>query len=229
MPAESVTEMRTAVEPPKACLWSLPVEILLSILSHVEPQGLKCLRQTCKFLCSTSEPILFQIIVVVPHLDSLKAFVSLSEHPTIRKCVQRLIYDNRWGDFTSWVWESPHNDSQILDCDRDPISRSENNPVARLLDQLSNGALTKACMDVEIAYLSRAFSMLPSLSSLSFHESGMSGPRNFANIPNFYARLPEMGQFEGPRWDCLGYQNPPQGSWGVFSALPAISPPRCQC
>jgi hypothetical protein len=148
--------------------------------------------------------------------------VSLSEHPTIRKCVQRLIYDNRWGDFTSWIWELLHRDSDILDYNGNPVARRENNPVSRLLDRLPSGALTKDSMDVEIAYLSRAFSMLPSLSSLWFQESGVSTSRSFANVPGFYARFLEMGQFEGPRWDCLGYQNPPQGSWCVFSALPAM-------
>jgi hypothetical protein len=60
-------------------LLSLPAEILLSIFRQVNLRSLKCPHQSCKSFCPLIEPILFNTTVIVPHLDSLKALVSLSE------------------------------------------------------------------------------------------------------------------------------------------------------
>jgi len=148
------------------CLPSLPAEILVPIFRQVDLRSLKCLRQSCKSFCPLIEPILFHTTVVVPHIDSLKALVSLSEHPTLRHCVQRLIYDNRWGDFASLLRARHCKDYGILDWYGNTIAQKKDLQASGLLDQLSREALTKDSMDVEIAYLSQALSMLPSLSSL---------------------------------------------------------------
>lgn len=204
------------------CLLSLPAEILLSIFRQVDLRSLKCLRQSCKSFSPLVEPILFHTTVVVPHLDSLKALVSLSEHPTLRHCVQRLIYDNRWGNFASWLQDPYSQDYGMLDWYGNPIAPEKDPQVSGLLDQLSREALTKDSVDVEIAYLSRALSMLPSLSSLWCQEPDLCFRRDSTRIPSFYARVLTKGQFDAPRWDNLGYAEQPHGSWGAFSVLTAM-------
>lgn len=221
MPAVAEAHLRPAVEWPISRLLTLPVEIVIWIFRHVEFRDLKRLRLSCKFLCLLAEPILFHTIVVVPHLDSLQALVSLSEHPTIRTCVQIVFYDNRWGNFASWLSASP-GEHGMCGQTAPPTASMPVAPTFALLEQLSCGALTKESIDVEIAYLSRAFSMLPSLSGFGCLEPSVSGVQNSEPVPNFYARFLEMGRFEGPRWDRVGYQAPLQGSWGLFSLFSAM-------
>jgi hypothetical protein len=221
MAGSSEPKLPGTVESPLPGFLSLPVEILVSIFRHVARGDLKQLRLSCKFLCLITEPILFHTIVVVPHLDCLKALVSLSEHPTISKCVQIVFYDNRWGDFASWLWETPLK-HDIFGQNATPTALTRVLQPSPLLEQLSSGALRKDSTDVEIAYLSRAFSMLPSLSGLGCLEWPASDLTNSEPVPAFYTRFVKLGQFEGPRWDCLGYQEPTQGSWGVLSVLPAM-------
>jgi hypothetical protein len=201
------------------CLLSLPAEILLSIFRQVDLRSLKCLRQSCKSFCSLVEPILFHTTVVVPHLDSLKALVSLSEHSTLRHCVQRLIYDNRCDNFTPWLRDPYSQDYSMLDWYGNPIARKKDPQVSGLLDQLSREALTKDSVDIEIAYLSRALSMLPLLSSLWCQEPDLCFRGDSTRIPSFYARVLTKGQFDTPRWNNLGYAEQPHGSWGAFSVL----------
>lgn len=78
--------------------------------------------------------------------------MSLSEHPTLRHCVQRLIYDNRWGNFTSLLRGRYGKDYGILDWRGNTIARKKDLQASGLLDQLSREALTKDSIDVEIAY-----------------------------------------------------------------------------
>jgi hypothetical protein len=117
--------------------------------------------------------------------------------------VQRLIYDNRWGNSASWLWDPYSQDYGMLDWYGNPIVRKKDPQVSGLLDQLSREALTKDSVDVKIAYLSRALSMLPSLSSLWCQEPDLCFRRDSTRI--FYARVPTKGQFDAPRWDNLGY------------------------
>jgi hypothetical protein len=156
--------------------------------------------------------------MVVPHFDGPKALVALSEHPTISKCVQVVFYDNRWGDFASWLWEPPRKHDTV-ELNASPTTPNQPSP---LLEQLPSGALQRDRADVEIAYLSRAFSMLPSLSGLGCLESPASDLANSVPVPTFYTHFVKLGQLEGPRWDFLRYQEQTQRSWGVFSVLPAL-------
>jgi hypothetical protein len=204
------------------CLPSLPAEILISIFHQVDLRSLKCLRQSCKSFCPLVEPILFHTTVIVPHIDSLKTLVSLSEHPTLRHCVQRLIYDNRWGNFTSLLRGRYCKDYGILDWRGNTIARKKDLQASGLLDQLSREVLTKDSIDVEIAYLSRSLSMLPSLSSLWCQEPDVWLRRDSTRIPSFYARALTKDQVDAPRWDNLGYPDDPLGSWGVLSVLTAM-------
>jgi hypothetical protein len=92
----------------------------------------------------------------------------------------------------------------------------------QLLDELSSGVLGKDSADVEIAYLSQAFSMLSSLSGLRCLELPASAPTSSEPVPTFYKRFVKLAKCEVLRWDYLGYRELAQGSWGVFSVLPAL-------
>jgi hypothetical protein len=101
--------------------------------------------------------------------------------------------------------------------------------VSRRLDQLSRKALTTDSIDVEIAYLSRALSMLPSLSSLWLPGTRLCSRRDRTCIPSFYAHALTKGQFDTPCRNNLGFAEQPHGSWAPSLCLLPCSPARRQC
>ncbi len=80
---------------PIAALPTLPTEVLLTIISHLTGQDLKCLRQCCKRFVSAVGPYLFENIVVVPYRESFERSNSLAEHEMISNHVQSVTYDCR--------------------------------------------------------------------------------------------------------------------------------------
>lgn len=153
----------------------LPTEILALVFSYSRLTDLKNIRLCWRAIQFLVEPSLFREIVVVPHRDSLKGLVNLSQHTTLRHHVKKIIYNNRWGNIPQHLLE--HVRSK-------PHGRS----LAKYLDGLAKHIIRGAEQHYEIAFLSRAFSSLPSLASLWIWEQ-----RTYEDtldaFPSFYQRV----------------------------------------
>ena len=72
----------------------LPNEIVVAILKNLQRKHLKTARLVCKTWCSYASEFLFDQIYVAPNRIDLEVFDAITQHPTLSKCVRRLIYDD---------------------------------------------------------------------------------------------------------------------------------------
>ena len=201
----------SAIKTTESRLLSLPAEILSSILQQLTSPDLKCLR-----LCSSSaryltEPVLFKEITVVPHQESFRRLISLSEHSRIKHHVKTLHYDHRWGNIALHLLEVAE-----IHTNKTPFFES----IARL----SRGIVTEKAAQIEIAYLSRAISSLPSLTTFSI---GTDSDLPIGKAPRFYQRLRKLAgsEYDGilkllrrPNFEVQGL-----GATSVFSSFYAVA------
>lgn len=100
----------------------IPTEIVLIILEPLKRSHLKSARLVCKAWSSCASQILFDKIYVAPNKIDLEVFNETTQHPILRECVRRLVYDASVfvSDLTreGYVWG-------LLKQMRDPIRRGE--------------------------------------------------------------------------------------------------------
>jgi hypothetical protein len=175
----------TDAQLPKSGLLSLPTEVVYFILNHLEKADLKIARLACKALSPFIDPTLFREVVVVPHYGSLAALLQLAQHPTLNKHVQKVVVDNRWG-----IIRRPNQTGDIPEGRQDFFRDA-----------------VRGDPDVEVAYLSRAFRMLPALSNLRFRAAETSRARILASkeMPSYYLRyLEKLGPGEEKDISSIG-------------------------
>lgn len=71
----------------------LPPEVVIQILSYLTKIDLKVSRLVSNTWSSCASRFLFDNIYISPHRVDLKVFDAITQHPTLSKCVKRLIYD----------------------------------------------------------------------------------------------------------------------------------------
>ena len=151
----------------------LPNEILSSILGQLTPPDLKSLRLCSSAATYFTEPVLFAQVTVVPHHKSFRGLICLTKHSRIRRYVKTLYYDHRWGNIARDLLE-------------DVQRRTDDKSLRKSVARLSGGIVTRQDAQIEVAYLSRALSSLPSLTALCI---GARGDRQFDTPRRFYDRL----------------------------------------
>lgn len=156
----------------------LPTEILSLIFDRLRRSDLKNVRLCCSFTKTVAEMILFDEVVVVPHQMSLKGLMDLSEHATLRNHVQRVSYENRWGNVALHLLE-------------DAKERTTDKSILDALAELSRGTIAEGDAPAEFAYLSRAFSSLPSLRGLYIWERP-TVPEDLPWLPGLYQRFERL-------------------------------------
>lgn len=167
---------------PESTLLSLPHEILDLIIAYASLKDLKSLRSSRKQFSTITDPTLFHTIVLVPCPASFRVFTALPHHSRISRHVRRLVYDDRWPDFSCRI----RNNLRIA-------SNRSVNPLAparlfQMLDQLNQltGCFKETVWN-EVAHFKQVLAMLPSLRSVSVfssHEHDKS-----ARLPRFYSTI----------------------------------------
>ena len=71
----------------------IPNELVLAILEYLERSHLKPARLVCKSWSSCASQFLFDQIYVAPNKFDLEVFSEITQHPDLKKCVRRLVYD----------------------------------------------------------------------------------------------------------------------------------------
>lgn len=72
---------------------NIPNELVLAILKYLERRHLKSARLVCKNWSSCASPFLFDEIYVAPNKLDLEVFSQITQHPSLKNCVRRLIYE----------------------------------------------------------------------------------------------------------------------------------------
>lgn len=71
----------------------IPNELVLAILKYLERSHLKSARLVCKTWSSCASQFLFDQIYVAPNKIDLEVFSEITQHPSLKNCVRRLVYD----------------------------------------------------------------------------------------------------------------------------------------
>lgn len=71
----------------------IPNELVLAIFEYLERSHLKMARLVCKTWSSCASQFLFDQIYVAPNKFDLEVFSEITQHPDLKKCVRRLVYD----------------------------------------------------------------------------------------------------------------------------------------
>ena len=71
----------------------LPNEILLSLLGYLDGTDLKSSRLVSQAWCACASQYVFEEIYVSSAKDNLEVFEAIAQHPLLKTCARRLIYD----------------------------------------------------------------------------------------------------------------------------------------
>ena len=71
----------------------LPNEIVLAVVRSLRRSDLKAARLVSQTWCVYASALLFKKIYVAPNKLDFEAFEAITQHPTLSKCVRRLVYD----------------------------------------------------------------------------------------------------------------------------------------
>jgi hypothetical protein len=99
-------------------LWSLPPEILIAVIEHLESiSDLKAVRLSNKFLADAAAVQLFDTLIVFFSSTSFQRARSVARHPRLRQYVRRIRYvANRFVphmNLESWIHHYSHQNNQM--------------------------------------------------------------------------------------------------------------------
>lgn len=80
----------------------LPDELLLNCLGRLDKGQLKPMRLVSRNWCACSTGFLFDTVYISPSEEDVKVFESITQHPLLSKCVQKLYL--RWDGILCPVW-----------------------------------------------------------------------------------------------------------------------------
>ena len=71
----------------------IPIEIILQALQDLPRTDLKAARLVSKQWSSCATRFLFDVLYISPHKTNINVFQSIVQHPVLRGCVTKLVYD----------------------------------------------------------------------------------------------------------------------------------------
>lgn len=135
----------------------IPNEIVLAIVRCLRRSDLKTARLVSKTWCVYASAPLFKKIYVAPNKLDFEAFEAITRHPTLSKCVRRLIYDG--AEFivdcteTQYIAELQDQTKQMLFVDDDekcPLEDGDRERVAWIQDCGGTGSGTTGLQFIDL-------------------------------------------------------------------------------
>ncbi|KAK5045796.1 hypothetical protein LTR84_008889 [Exophiala bonariae] len=168
----------------------LPNEIFLQIIQRCPRPTLKNVRLTSKNLAQMAEPYLWSQVVIVPNESCVLGFSEGLKHSKVTRHVTKLVYDARFGGFSTHLKSYPP-DPGLIGVDEDKAQ------IEAVLDRVSQGRFNAYDdMSFEVVMLSKVLRLLPNLQEIRVRDYDEASNATITKVPQFYRKLCRLSKVD---------------------------------